>query len=101
MTNHPQPSAKDRPRTRLSIAAIAALLVFCATAMVLWAFTALGLVFALAAAAPVTFVVTCCIVAVDPVADCFASLMEGIGEGIGTVAAAILAALAAVFSIFG
>ena len=95
-------------RSRGSIAIIAALLVFCVTAVALWSLTTIGLIYALMAAAPAMVVVACATLTLDAVADWVAAIVEAlvaifvaIGEAVAAIAAAVLAALAAVFSIFG
>lgn len=109
MTERSNDEAKARKvRSRTAVAVIAALLIVSITAMALWAFTTLGIFYAMATATPVAVVVACGIVTMEPVAEIFASIVEAvvaifaaIAEAIGVVVAGILAALAAVFSIFG
>ena len=99
---------RNEGRSRLTVAIIASLFLFCLTFMALWALTTLGFVYAIATATPMTIIVACSIYMVDAVGECFATIVEAIAsifaaimEAIGAVIAAILAALAAVFSIFG
>ncbi|MEM6495592.1 MAG: hypothetical protein AAF709_02570 [Pseudomonadota bacterium] len=95
-------------RSRVTVAIIASLLLFCLVFVALWALTTLSFVYAIATATPMTIIVACSIVMVDAVGEWFAAIVEAIAsifaaimEAIGAVIAAILAALAAVFSIFG
>lgn len=108
MNQPPHDTVKQREgRSRGSITVIAALLVFCVTAVAFWSLTPIGLVYALMAAAPATVIVACATLTLDAVADCVAAIVEAlvaifvaIGEAIAAIVAAVLAALAAVFSIF-
>jgi hypothetical protein len=88
---------KPRSSGRIGVALIAALLLFCATAIALWAFTALTFAYAIMAASPVVIVVACCVVAIDAFGEIVAAIFEAIGAAI----AGILAAIAAVFTAFG
>lgn len=99
---------KRAGRTRLAVMLLASIVIFSFTAIVLWALTTLGLIYALATATPLTVIVAGSIVLSDSAADCFAAIVDAIAaavaaiaEVIGAVVAGILAALAAVFTIFG
>ena len=82
---------------RIGVAAIAALLLFCAAGLALWAFTALTFACAMMAASPVIVVVACCVIAIDAVGEIVSAVLEAVGSAV----AAILAAIAAIFSAFG
>ena len=92
-----QSSSKNEGRSRAAVAVIASLVIFGFVFLALWAFTTIGLMYALATATPTTIIVACGIVMLDWVGDFFAAIVEAIMAAI----AAVLAALAAVFGIFG
>ena len=103
-----QTSPKNAGRSRAAVAVIASLVIFGFVFLALWAFTTIGLIYALATATPTTIIVACGIVMFDWVGDFFAAIVEAIMavitaimEAVGAVIAAVLAALAAVFGIFG
>ncbi len=109
MRQHSAKSGKEtQQRSRIGIALMAALFVLCASTIAFWLLTTLGLIYALACATPITVVVACGVVLVEPVADVFAAILDAIvalcaaiAEAIGAVIAVLLAAVAAVFGIFG
>jgi len=109
MSEQPNQSAPQRQgRSRVTVAIIMSLVIFSMMFLTLWAFTTIGLVYAVATATPATVIVACSIVMLDTVGDCFAAIIDAMAsvvaaivESIGAVFAAVLAALAAVFSIFG
>ena len=68
-------AGQRKGRTRMSVALIATLVVFCVTALAVWTMTTLGLVFALATASPLAVILACSILTVDAVADCFAAIV--------------------------
>jgi hypothetical protein len=80
---------KSNARSRWSVAVIASIFFFCLVAMALWAFTTLSLVYAVASATPVTVVITCCIVAVDAVAEFFAAVVHAIASMLSAIADAL------------